>query len=190
MAGATRKLFVLSLAALVGACGDRGASGGQPAGDAAGARADAPAADAAPAGATADNSSSGAPEAPPTETAYTRGEVAFTFGAPAKWKLRRGKFVDYPSVEFGNVQSVFLFYSPDGKTTGDGLLEFNTGHPKGGPYSLSDMTINGRGSWRVGRQAKCSVTMSEAGPKGTRGTITCSGDPKGPVGPITFTALP
>jgi hypothetical protein len=123
---------------------------------------------------------------------FTHGEASLTSGTPTKWKLAQGKLVESPKVEYGEVESIFLEYSLSGKiaTTSDGGLDFNAGRNKTGGYNVDDMRVILHSDWRINRAAHCSIVMSEVGASGVRGTITCSGDPKGPTGPITFTATP
>lgn len=139
------------------------------------------------AGGTADTTA-----APPKVTTFTHGEASLTYGTPMKFKLLNGKLVENPKEDIGEVESIFLNYTPDGKTYGDGLFSFNGGRHKTGGYNIDDMTVNSHGSWRINNTpaVRCTIAMSEVGPSGLRGTITCTGDPKGPTGPITFTATP
>jgi hypothetical protein len=166
----------------VAACGGKGANGDAnnppPAATAA-------ADNSAPAGATAETA-----DAPPKITPFTHGEASFIWGTPMKMKLAYGKLVESPKVQYGEVESIFLTYSPDGKTTGDGLFDFNAGRNKTGGYNVDDLRVVGAGFWRMNGAAPCSIAVSQVGASGVRGTITCPADPKGPTGPIIFTATP
>lgn len=128
--------------------------------------------------------------APPKVTTFAHGDASLTYGTPMKLKLSHGKLVASPQEEFGEVESIFLGYTPDGQTATPGGLEFNAGRNKTGGYHIDDMRITSHGFWRINAEAHCTIAVSEVGPSGVRGTITCPGDPKGPTGPITFTANP
>ncbi len=129
-------------------------------------------------------------DAPPKVTPFTHGEVSLTYGTPMKMKLAQGKLVESPNEQYGEVESIFLEYSPSGKTTGEGGFDFNAGRNKTGAYNVDDMRVNSHGFWRINAAAHCSIAVNQVGASGVRGTITCPGDPKGPAGPITFTATP
>jgi hypothetical protein len=58
------------------------------------------------------------------------------------------------------------------------------------PYNVDDMRITTLGFWRVSAAAHCSIIASDVSPADVRGTITCPGDPKGPTGPVAFSATP
>jgi hypothetical protein len=166
----------------VAACGGKGANGDA---DNSPPAATVAANSSAPAGGTAET-----PDAPPKVTPFTHGDASLTYGTPMKMKLVQGKLVESPKVEYGEVESIFLEYSPSGKTSGDGLFDFNAGRSKTGGYNVDDMVVNSHGFWRINAGAHCSIVLSQVGASGVRGTITCPGDPKGPTGPITFTATP
>ena len=166
----------------VAACGGKGASGdakNPPPADTAGA------ANSASAGDNAET-----PSTPPKVTPFTHGDASLTYGTPMKMKLAQGKLVESPKEQYGEVESVFLEYSPSGKTSDEGGFDFNAGRNKTGGYNVDDMRINSHGFWRINPAAHCSIVMSQVGASGVRGTVTCPGDPKGPTGPITFTATP
>ncbi len=165
------------------ACGERPAGG---TGDTASSPAVRVAADSSsPAGGAADTA---APV--PKVTPFSRGEANLTYGTPMKLTLVQGKLVQSPREEFGEVESIFLEYSPNGKTSGDGGFDFNAGRHKTGGYNVDDMRVTSHGFWRINPAAHCAIAVSEVGASGVRGTITCPGDPKGPTGPITFSATP
>jgi hypothetical protein len=130
-------------------------------------------------------------DVPPKVTPFTHGEANFTYnGKPTKMKFSRGKLVQSPNEEYGEVESIYLEYSPSGKATGEGGLSFNAGRRKTSAYNVDDMRVTSPGFWRISPAAHCSIVVSEVGAAGVRGTITCPGDPKGPTGPIAFTATP
>jgi hypothetical protein len=131
-----------------------------------------------------------APDTPPKITRFTKGEATLTFEKPMKLKLSQGKLVQSPSEQYGEIESIYLEYSPSGKVTGEGGLSFNAGRTKTGTYNVDDMRVTSPGFWRISPAAHCSIVVSEVGAAGVRGTITCPGDPKGPTGPIAFTATP
>jgi hypothetical protein len=130
------------------------------------------------------------PAAPPKITHFTHGDASLTYKTPMKLKLAQGKLVESPKEQYGEVESVFLEYSLSGKIAADGAFDFNAGRTKTGGYHVDDMQVNSHGFWRINAAAHCSIVMSQVGASGVRGTITCPGDPKGPTGPITFTATP
>jgi hypothetical protein len=183
MVRSMRAAFALCIGiGAVAACGGKGANGDAnnppPAATVA-------ADNSSPAGDTAQT-----PDAPPKITPFAHGEASFIYGTPTKMKLAYGKLVESPKEQYGEVESIFLTYSPSGKTSGDGLFDFNAGRNKTGGYNVDDMRVNSHGFWRINAAAHCSIVMSQVGPSGVRGTISCPGDPKGPTGPITFTATP
>jgi hypothetical protein len=148
----------------------------------------------APAGGTADTAA-----AAPKVTPFTHGEASLTLGTPMKFKLKSGKLVETSplsgtdmTAQMADVESIFLEYTTDGKTYDNGLFDFNAGRHKTGGYNMADMRVNSHGFWRINNTpaVRCTIAMSEVGASGLRGTITCTGDPKGPTGPITFTATP
>ena len=131
------------------------------------------------------------PPAPPTITPFKTGDASTTWGKPLKMKLSSGKFSASPGEEFGETESIFLDYSPDGTNKGEGLISFNAGRRGKDPYKIDDLRITGNGFWRYDpKVGHCDLAVSEASPAGVRGTITCTGDPKGPTTPITFSATP
>jgi hypothetical protein len=130
-------------------------------------------------------------DVPPKVTPFTKGEANFTYdGKPTKMKLSQGKLVESPSEQYSEIESIYLEYSPSGKVTGEGGLSFNAGKTKTRAYNVDDMRITRPGFWRISGAAHCSIVVSEVGAAGVRGTITCPGDPKGPSGPINFSATP
>jgi len=145
---------------------------------------------AANASAPTGSSAQAPPDAAPKVTRFTKGEANLTYGKPMKLKLSQGKLVESPSEEYGEVESIYLEYSLSGKVTGEGGLSFNAGRRKTGAYNVDDMRVTSPGFWRISPAAKCEIVVSEVGAAGVRGTITCPGDPKGPAGPVTFTATP
>ena len=128
--------------------------------------------------------------APPTVTPFTHGDASLTYGTPMKFKLAQGKLVESPKEEFGEVESIFLTYSPDGTPAGNGVFDFNAGRNKTGGYHVDDMRVTSHGFWRISPAAHCTITVSKLPPAGVQGTITCPGDAKGPTGPIMFSASP
>lgn len=190
MRNTVRLVFALSLAGEAAACGKRTAN----------ARGDSAEPAAAPmdsnesrtgSGAGSPAASPDAAQAPPKETRFTHGEATLTYGKPVTWKLAQGKILEFPKSDFGPTEEVYLEYSTSGKTTGEDGLTFNAGHhSKGGSFNIDDMRITGHGFWRISSEAHCTISMTEATQTAVRGVINCPGDPKGPTGPIRFSATP
>lgn len=131
------------------------------------------------------------PPAPPKLTPFMHGDASVTWGKPLTMKLSSGKFSEAPGEEFGETESFFLDYTPDGTMKGEGLISFNAGRRGKDSYKIDDLRITGNGFWRYDTKAgQCDLAVSQASAAGVRGTITCTGDPKGPTTPIVFSATP
>ena len=131
------------------------------------------------------------PPAPPKITPFKTGDVSVTWGKPLKMKLSSGKFSASPGEEFGETESFFLDYTPDGTMKGEGLISFNGGRRGKDPYKIDDLRITGNGFWRYdSKVGHCDLALNQASPAGLAGTIICTGDPKGPTTPIFFSATP